>query len=1091
MKCFQFLASFVTCCVALGQAHLRILVVSADSNAARAVEAAVANATEEHPGIPIMVRALSASSLLGPTGTGRLDFTLLRRVARLTQERWPKDEVFVLDSHFFDEIGLHARLSKLLSETPGARRREWRRSQGLLWLVRAKISAGRGSLRCCSSAALAPEALSKSASSLSLKAESNGQAEFSRNGILFDDVAGGASGRGINIVQVNQISGEIECIYDFDTWLSTDLANQLVTQFVPGILPERIVMFAVADANIFEPDAVTAFQNQFGSTCAAESPDTWAGISENGKILAEQCGQYSTTAGVPDSVGGVSTTLAPSTDVTPPAGSFNINSGAAVTSTNLVTLDLSAITDTQSGLMPGGKVRLSNDGVTWAPMMDFSRSMNWVLERGYGEKTVSAQFRDRAGNWTDTLTANITLNESNPLTPVTGTPSGTFCAAGSTLLALSSEGTIATSASLGAVWAQNQNILPVPASSYGWDQTILNCDSSGRVAAVGVLIDNSQVLIAANVSSDTGRTWLGSPITKTVAVNTPTMTSILGACASSAGSATVFWSDYIGGNEQVFALSSPNSVMNWSSSPVQVTSASSSSSIDTYQFQAVCGGSVVLTAVGQTGGVTIYGSHDAGNTFNAGTQLPGDLYDSQLAIDPTGATAYLFSAGPEVVVRSSTDGGANWGIPVLVANSLADNLQVSVPAPGLLYAAWVAQISGSEGWAIQVAASKDGGVTWSAQPALVSIKGYWFSYMWMSAEKPLINDFALTANSTGAVQVVWTDSRQGLGGWPASVQRFGVFDVARTGHEDAEEMLSIDDLYIASSTDFSSTWSISGPLNATLGSYPTPVMLNLTSSGTAISMWTEDYVSYADVRVLGGSGVPSINSGGIVNAASFATPVAAGSLATLFGINLADATYTNLFDPSHGVFSTSTSSGVSVVVDGVQAPLTYVSATQINFQVPWETPSSAVNVQVARHGVMSAPVSMAFSVDAPSAFLDSSSGAALVTSCTGGVPASGSVCTIWGNGFGPKNGAQQDGAPAPTAPASLFPLEVPGEPASCDLTIAGVSALVTYCGAAPGEIIDQLNFEYPAGISASSAFVGATLTINGIAGTFNVPAPAQ
>jgi beta-glucosidase len=49
---------------------------------------------------------------------------------------------------------------------------------------------------------------------------------------------------------------------------------------------------------------------------------------------------------------------------------------------------------------------------------------------------------------------------------------------------------------------------------------------------------------------------------------------------------------------------------------------------------------------------------------------------------------------------------------------------------------------------------------------------------------------------------------------------------------------------------------------------------------------------------------------------------------------------------------------------------------------------------------------------------------------------------------------------------------------------------VVYCGVAPTEIIDQVNFTYPAGVSTALPYVGATLTINGATTHFRVPAPA-
>jgi len=95
-----------------------------------------------------------------------------------------------------------------------------------------------------------------------------------------------------------------------------------------------------------------------------------------------------------------------------------------------------------------------------------------------------------------------------------------------------------------------------------------------------------------------------------------------------------------------------------------------------------------------------------------------------------------------------------------------------------------------------------------------------------------------------------------------------------------------------------------------------------------------------------------------------------------------------------------------------------------------------------------------------------------------------------GNGFGPKNTSSQDGVPA-TFTGSLTALEVmPGSPATCQLTVGGQPAVAQYCGAAPGEIIDQLNFVYPSGLTSSAPYLDATLTISGVTGKFRVPAPA-
>ncbi len=235
---------------------------------------------------------------------------------------------------------------------------------------------------------------------------------------------------------------------------------------------------------------------------------------------------------------------------------------------------------------------------------------------------------------------------------------------------------------------------------------------------------------------------------------------------------------------------------------------------------------------------------------------------------------------------------------------------------------------------------------------------------------------------------------------------------------------------------------------------------------------TVDYV-----RVYQPDVPPSINAGGIVNAASFATPLAPGSLASVFGSGLADSTNGNLFDTSQGAF-VQTAVGTSVLVNGQQAPLTYVSSAQINFQIPWEIPVGAgAGVQVLRNGVTSNVAPIALSSTAPSAF--SANGVAIVT-CTGGSASPGVNCTLWGNGFGPTVVTQQDGVPSPS-------VTLPSTVNTCHLSINGLDATISYCGAAPGLVIDQMNFRYPPGLPSGSANLSALLTVGTNNATIQVP----
>ena len=250
---------------------------------------------------------------------------------------------------------------------------------------------------------------------------------------------------------------------------------------------------------------------------------------------------------------------------------------------------------------------------------------------------------------------------------------------------------------------------------------------------------------------------------------------------------------------------------------------------------------------------------------------------------------------------------------------------------------------------------------------------------------------------------------------------------------------------------------------------------------------------------------PVINPSGLLNAASFLGDIAPGSLVSLFGSNLADNTYQGpqVLDGNNN-FLTSVA-GVSVSVNGVNAPLTYVSLGQINFQVPWETaPGLAVNVQVTRGSAQSNVEAITIaSTASPSMFINDPStgvvwvtgtaaeGCSIITQCA---VQAGNTYQLWANGLGPKNLPEQDGVG--DAATNINDLSVVGGTAACQLTIDGIAATVTYCGAAPGLIIDQLNFTYPSGIP-SGAPVQAVLTITNptgrvltvATGRFWLPAP--
>jgi uncharacterized protein (TIGR03437 family) len=111
---------------------------------------------------------------------------------------------------------------------------------------------------------------------------------------------------------------------------------------------------------------------------------------------------------------------------------------------------------------------------------------------------------------------------------------------------------------------------------------------------------------------------------------------------------------------------------------------------------------------------------------------------------------------------------------------------------------------------------------------------------------------------------------------------------------------------------------------------------------------------------------PSVASGGVLNGASFATgqPVAPGSLVSIFGTDLASTNSAATSVPL------STSLGnVSVTFNNIAAPLNFVSAGQINAQVPFElTGASTAQIVVANGGASSAPQTVQLASVAPGIF---------------------------------------------------------------------------------------------------------------------------
>jgi uncharacterized protein (TIGR03437 family) len=217
--------------------------------------------------------------------------------------------------------------------------------------------------------------------------------------------------------------------------------------------------------------------------------------------------------------------------------------------------------------------------------------------------------------------------------------------------------------------------------------------------------------------------------------------------------------------------------------------------------------------------------------------------------------------------------------------------------------------------------------------------------------------------------------------------------------------------------------------------------------------------------LLGVAGVfsqtPMVSPGGVVDAATFGAPVSPGSLVSIFGTNLAPQT-----TAASAIPLPQSLAGVSVQIDNIAAPLLYVSANQINAQIPWEVAASgSVSVIVTNNGVQSAPVDVAIGSYSPGVFASAGYAIAILgdgslaapIGVLGALPsrpaALGDTLEILATGFGPTS------PPGITGNNSLNTLRNTAAPV---VTIGGAPAQVTFSGLSPQFVgVDQINAVVP------------------------------
>ena len=205
---------------------------------------------------------------------------------------------------------------------------------------------------------------------------------------------------------------------------------------------------------------------------------------------------------------------------------------------------------------------------------------------------------------------------------------------------------------------------------------------------------------------------------------------------------------------------------------------------------------------------------------------------------------------------------------------------------------------------------------------------------------------------------------------------------------------------------------------------------------------------------------PAIFPGGIVIHAGASAPVSPGSLADIYGTNLAAAPAT-----TPGLPLGATLGNVQVTVNGTPAPLYYVSPGQVDFQVPYSIPPGPALVRVSSNGAAGGSAGITVQQAAPSilTWVDAAGNIRAIaqnqdyslntaTNCA----AAGTYVTVYMMGSGPLDNPIASGAAAGSNPLSR-------ETLATTATVGTTPAPVPFAGMAPTFVgLMQANLQVPA-----------------------------
>ena len=457
-----------------------------------------------------------------------------------------------------------------------------------------------------------------------------------------------------------------------------------------------------------------------------------------------------------------------------------------------------------------------------------------------------------------------------------------------------------------------------------------------------------------------------------------------------------------------------------------------------------------------------------GNWTEADVGLPGSVSVLSIAVDPTNATTVY--AGTSVgTVYKSLDGGGSWtGLNANLPSVWVQALAVNPGNPSTLYAG-----TNSAG----VFISHDGGVSWAqANSGLPNL-----SVLSLAVDPTVPAVIYAGTNGSGVFKsmdggATWqaTGNDNGNGAAPAT----GISKAGGDGQTgSAGQALPIPLTVVASNSanlpvagiivsfaaggggSLSATSVVSdsqgvASTNLTLGKNPGPNTVTATAAGLGQVVFTATGIAAA-------SGI-SLTS--IANAASLTQSFAPGMLMSVFGTGLSTGSPQIVTAAPLPVTS---ASGTSVTINGIAAPLLYVSATQINLQIPYEAAAGSA-LLVVKNGVESASISFTINAAGPGIFVDSRNGNLVPSESAAG--GSTIECYVTGAGLVTPTEATGNVPYAGTIPVTDLPVTV---------TIGGVAVTPVYLGI-PGWSVGVLQINVPVPTSLAASVQAVVVDIGGV-----------